>query len=145
MKPKGTKSLYGRIREILEAARIGVVRAVNTTQVVANWMIGREIVEEQQWGSAKARYGERLLEDVSELLAKAYGRGYSATNLCWFRQFFLAYPDLCHKQIHHTVREEFIPTCLGAAADNHHAPRSESWQPGQLHPNLSWILILFTP
>jgi hypothetical protein len=36
--------LYGRIQRILESARMGVARTVNTTQVVANWMIGREIV-----------------------------------------------------------------------------------------------------
>ncbi len=44
MKKKQTKGLYGRIRQILEAARTGVARTVNTTQVVANWLIGREIV-----------------------------------------------------------------------------------------------------
>ena len=42
--------IYDRIREILESVRINVARAVNTTQVVANWLIGREIVEEEQLG-----------------------------------------------------------------------------------------------
>ena len=49
--------LYGRVREILEAARAGVVRTVNTTQVVANWLIGREIVEQEQQGWHRAEYG----------------------------------------------------------------------------------------
>jgi len=34
--------LYQRIRQILESARASVARSVNTTQVVANWLIGRE-------------------------------------------------------------------------------------------------------
>jgi len=38
---------YQRIREILELAQARVARTVNTTQVVANWLIGREIVEEE--------------------------------------------------------------------------------------------------
>ena len=37
--------VYDRIREILESARASVARSVNSTQVVANWLIGREIVE----------------------------------------------------------------------------------------------------
>ena len=45
-KPKkavaGTPRLYSRIRSILESARASVARTVNATQVVANWLIGRE-------------------------------------------------------------------------------------------------------
>ena len=47
--------VYKRIGQILESARAGVARSVNTTQVVANWLVGREIVEEEQKGKAKAR------------------------------------------------------------------------------------------
>ncbi len=43
-------SLYERIRQILESARTNMARTVNTTQVVANWLIGREIVEEELKG-----------------------------------------------------------------------------------------------
>ena len=43
--------IYERIREILESARTTVARSVNTTQVVANWLIGREIVEEELYCS----------------------------------------------------------------------------------------------
>jgi hypothetical protein len=65
MKQKpGEGSLYQRIRDILESARTGVVRTVNTTQVVANWLIGREIVEEEQHGARRARYGGHLLEEL---------------------------------------------------------------------------------
>jgi hypothetical protein len=41
------------VREILDAARAGVARTVNTTQVAANWLIGREIVEEDSEGGAE--------------------------------------------------------------------------------------------
>lgn len=66
MKAKPNDSLYGRIREILETARTNVARSVNTTQVVANWLIGREIVEEEQKGQKRAGYGQRLIRDLSE-------------------------------------------------------------------------------
>ncbi len=64
----GTPRLYDRIRKILETARASVARSVNTTQVVAYWLIGREIVEEDQQGRKRARYGERLLSELADKL-----------------------------------------------------------------------------
>ena len=63
-----TPRLYNRIRKILESARASVARSVNTTQVVAYWLIGREIVEEEQQGRRRARYGERLLSELADKL-----------------------------------------------------------------------------
>jgi hypothetical protein len=54
-----------RVREILESARAGAARSVNTAQVVANWMIGREIVEEEQKGRRRAGYAEGLVAQLS--------------------------------------------------------------------------------
>ena len=91
---KAAKPLFSRVREILDAARARVVRTVNTTQVAANWLIGREIVEEEQRGQRRAGYGAKLLADLSTRLTAEFGRGYSADNLEAFRQFYLDYPQL---------------------------------------------------
>ena len=48
MAPSKVSPIYQRIRQILESARVNVARSVNTTQVMAYWLIGREIVEEEQ-------------------------------------------------------------------------------------------------
>src|SRR6266478_210053 len=98
MKKKQTKGLYGRIREILEAARAGMARTVNTTQVVANWLIGREIVEEEQQGRRRARHGARLMHALAARLHEQYGAGYGLANLKLFKQFYLAYPELPRAQ-----------------------------------------------
>ena len=37
---KKEAALYWRVREILESAKAGVARTVNSTQVLANWLIG---------------------------------------------------------------------------------------------------------
>ena len=58
----------------------------------AAWQIGREIVEHLQGGEDRAGYGEALIEALSEQLRGRFGRGYSTTNLRYFRTFFLAYP-----------------------------------------------------
>ena len=143
---KGTP-LYRRIRQILESARTNVARSVNTTQVVANWLIGREIVEEEQRGSRKAEYGQRLIAELSEKLQQDYGAGYSATNLKLFRQFFLAYPGLRSREIGHTLRDQSslsnvnnFPVAVPLKSGIGHTLCDQSWQPGLLHPNLSWSL-----
>jgi hypothetical protein len=84
--------LFNRVVSILEQARGNVVRAVNTNMVLAYWLIGREIVEEVQGGVERAEYGEQVLENLSARLTEHYGKGYSVTNLKYFRLFFQAYP-----------------------------------------------------
>ena len=94
---------YARVREILESARGNLARSVNTTQVVANWLIGREIVEEEQRGQKRADYGERLLADLSVRLQADYGKGFSIQNLEHFRDFYLTYVGLVVLPIPHAA------------------------------------------
>jgi predicted nuclease of restriction endonuclease-like (RecB) superfamily len=132
-------SLYERIRQILETARTSVSRTVNTTQVLSNWLIGREIVEEEQQGKRRAGYGEKVIEDLSIKLRHEFGTGYSVQNLRFIRQFYLTYPILLgDSKIRYALRSE---SSINGNFKKHtipHAVRSESWQPGRLNPNLSW-------
>lgn len=127
--------LFDRIRDILESARSNIARTVNTTQVVANWLIGREIVEEEQQGKRRAGYGFKLLSDLSEQLGRDYGRGYSVDNLEAFRQFYLQYPSLISETVN---RNLVIPTISETVSRKLVETASDSWQPGMLNPNLSW-------
>lgn len=165
VRSKQPAAFYRRIREILESARAGVARSVNTTQVVSNWLIGREIVEEEQRGENRAQYGKQLIATLSKRLTKDYGSGYSIQSLFYFKQFYLTYPSLVQQAasfhaargelgtgrelpILHAVRGESAVSKSDAArrnfelstlsADIGHAARGKSWQPGRLHPNLSW-------
>jgi predicted nuclease of restriction endonuclease-like (RecB) superfamily len=87
------EGLFERVVAILDRARGEVVRSLNVQTVGAYWLIGREIVEAVQSGSARAVYGERILEDLSHRLAARYGKGFSPQNLRNFRQFYLTYRD----------------------------------------------------
>lgn len=60
--------------------------------VVAYWNVGRYIVEFEQHGNAKAKYGTGLLTNLSKLLSAKLGRGYSRPNLNNMRKFYLVYP-----------------------------------------------------
>jgi len=61
--------------------------------VEAYWLIGQRIVQEEQRGSNRAVYGERLLANLSRELSASLGKGFSYANLRNFRQFYLTYPD----------------------------------------------------
>ncbi len=164
----GDKALYGRIAQILEEARSHVVRTVNSAQVAANWLIGKEIVEEEQRGEKRAGYGEEMIESLGKALCCGYGRGYSATNLRLMRQFYLAFPTLLSGSapIHHTVCDESsnaadcgklgqplpdeselsarVTTKHHTACDESLSPPKHQALPGELtgastlNPNLSW-------
>ena len=86
--------LYERIRQILESARGSAARTGNTTQLVVNWLMEREIVEEEQKGLRQAGYGERLIRDLAMRLTFEYGSGYILANLKFFRKLYLEYPGL---------------------------------------------------
>jgi hypothetical protein len=86
-------SLFDRIVSILEEARARVVRSVNSEMVLAYWQIGRELVQSFQEGTARAEYGKLLIEELSRRLAEGVGRGFSTTNLRYFRTFYLGYKD----------------------------------------------------
>lgn len=131
-----TTALLGRVREILDAARTHVARTVNTTQVIANWLIGREMVEEEQRGKRRAGYGQQLVTQLSAQLTAAYGKGWSSQSLFYMKQFYLAYPGLLPEgEFLHAVRGEAVAAAIV------HAPRGQSsaWKPGVLHPHLAWM------
>ncbi|MBD3892580.1 MAG: DUF1016 family protein [Hydrogenophaga sp.] len=94
-----------RVVTIIDQARTNVLRAVNSNMVIAYWLIGREIVQALQGGEERADYGSRLLAELSESLKRRYGRGFSATNLKYFRLFFQAYANRS-PEIRHEPRDE---------------------------------------
>jgi predicted nuclease of restriction endonuclease-like (RecB) superfamily len=149
-KPKpAAPAIFDRVQVILDSAQSHAARSVNTTQVVANWLIGREIVEEQQQGAKRAGYGEKILPELALRLKNQGTRGYSELTLRLCRQFYLSYPDLPGTEICYAVRNKLGRSRIHLAlSDQSTAPilvpqileaaRSTEWQPGLLHPSLSW-------
>jgi predicted nuclease of restriction endonuclease-like (RecB) superfamily len=90
--PKSYSNLFGRIANILVEARTKVVREINKAQVLAYWEIGREIIEFEQKGKARAEYGEELIKRLSEDMTEKFGKGFSEMNLRNMRRFYLEFP-----------------------------------------------------
>ena len=129
------EDLYDRIRNIFESSHIKVACTVNTVQVLSNWLIGYAIVEAEQQGQQRAEYGDKSLQNLSAQLTQEFGKGYSHSTLKLMRQFYLSFPRLIPPdQISYALRSQFtsIPELTSLSTPN------PSWQPGELHPNLSW-------
>ena len=90
------------IKEILSNARKRAYSAVNTAMVEAYWNIGKRIVEEEQEGKDRASYGKEIIKNISEELTKEFGKGFSTTNIKYFRQFYILYPNV----IGHSVSDQ---------------------------------------
>jgi len=58
---------------------------------VTYFEVGRLIVEEEQGGKARAKYGTGLLVKLSEILNERFEKGYSETTLRSARKFYLVY------------------------------------------------------
>lgn len=108
VKAPSAHSLFGRVVSILEQARANVVRSVNSNMTIAYWLIGREIVQELQGGDERAEYGQRVIEDLSEKLKHRYGKGFSETNLKYFRLFYQTYAERV-PEIRHNAGDELKP------------------------------------
>ncbi len=111
--------LFDRVVANLEQARSRVVRSVNSEMVLAYWHIGREIVEVLQAGEERAEYGNRVIEQLAARLRTRYGRGFSTTNLRYFRIFYQVYADRT-PEIRQTASGELGPAQV--SVKNRHSP-----------------------
>lgn len=85
-------NLVSHISDLWENARSEAIIAVNSSLLMASWQTGQYIVEFEQQGSAKAKYGEALLVNLAKDLTRLRGRGFSRSNLTYMRKFYLAFP-----------------------------------------------------
>lgn len=80
-----------RIQETNELLQQNAVKAVNTYLTLRNWLIGFYIVEFEQKGGDRAKYGTKLLENIAKNIDV---RGLTASELSRCRQFYITYPQI---------------------------------------------------
>lgn len=87
------EALSDRIETLMVEARNKIAVAVNTTMVYTYYEIGRYIVEDEQEGENRARYGKQVLAELSVRLTERLGKGWSLENLTAIRRFYLVYSN----------------------------------------------------
>ena len=70
------------------------ISAVNHSLTIRNWLFGNYIVEYEQNGEDRAKYGTELLKKLADRLSGKSIKGLSDRNLRNCRQFYLVYPAI---------------------------------------------------
>ena len=70
------------------------ISAVNQSLTIRNWLFGHYIVEFEQNGKDRARYGTELLKNIADTFSTKNIKGLSERSLRNCRQFYLAYPGI---------------------------------------------------
>lgn len=83
--------ILGKVIQLLNKAKTEIISSVNRKMVYTYYEIGRIIVEEEQKGQERAKYGQQLIYELSEKLSKEFGKGFSSTNIKQMRGFYQTY------------------------------------------------------
>lgn len=84
--------LLTSIKEVILQARDKAFRNTNSVLLDMYWQIGKLIVENEQQGKSKAKYGKEVIKNLAQTLTIEFGKGFDESNLRNIRQFYLAFP-----------------------------------------------------
>ncbi len=80
--------------EIIDNAQKAAYRAVNSTLVIRNWLLGKRIFEEDLKGKKRAEYGNKLISLLADELTKKYGKGFTYRSLYNYIRFYKSFPQI---------------------------------------------------
>lgn len=78
---------------LVQASRQDAALHVNAIQLLTYFTIGKWIVDVQQNGEQKAKYGEQVVVKLAERLTQEFGRGFARETIKNMRRFYLIYQD----------------------------------------------------
>ena len=85
------ESLVGRINQVQNVLQSQAAHAINLALTARNWLVGYYIVEFEQHGEDRAKYGEKLLKTLAKRLNR---RGFGERRLYEFRLTYIVYPQI---------------------------------------------------
>ncbi len=86
-------SLFQKSKKLIDNARSNMGQMANAITVITSFLLGHYIVEQEQQGQERAKYGSKVIDSLSSYLTSEYGRGFSRSNVAGMRQFYLTYKD----------------------------------------------------
>ena len=84
-------SLVGRINFVQDALQAQAAHAVNLSLTARNWLVGYYIVEFEQRGEDRAKYGDKLMNRLANRINR---KGFEQRRLRDYRRIYLVYPQL---------------------------------------------------
>lgn len=75
MQPEN-QGFYKEVVDLLNSSRNKAKKSVDSIMTYTYYEVGKRIAEEEQTGKKRAEYGKQLLENLSKILTKEFGKGW---------------------------------------------------------------------
>ena len=85
------ESLVGHINQVQDVLQAQAAHAVNLSLTSRNWLVGYYIVEYEQHGEDRAKYGDNLINRLAKEINR---KGFEPRSLRLYRRIYLIYPQL---------------------------------------------------
>lgn len=85
------ESLVGHINQVQDVLQAQAAHAVNLSLTARNWLVGYYIVEFEQNGEDRAKYGDNLINRLAKEINR---KGFEPRRLRDYRHIYLVYPQL---------------------------------------------------
>jgi len=138
--------LIKSFRQTNALLKLHVIKAINVNLTIRNWLFGYFIVEFEQKGSDRAKYGEFLLKKLSERLAKYDISNTHERELRRYRLFYQRYPQIGQAvlsrldttEIRETLSPKFEEDQIRGTLSPALTEQNKSVLPEKLLTHLSW-------
>ena len=92
-----TDDIVEDVVAIIQSAQATAHRAIDTTLVRRNWLVGMRIVnEELKSGARSETYGRKVVPRLAGELTHRLGKGYTRTSLYQYVKFYRMFPEIVH-------------------------------------------------
>lgn len=85
------ESLVGQINQVQDVLQAQAAHAVNLSLTARNWLVGYYIVEYEQHGEDRAKYGDKLINRLAKDINR---KGFEPRRLREYRQIYIVYPSI---------------------------------------------------
>lgn len=99
------ESLVGHINQVQDVLQSQAAHAVNLALTARNWLVGYYIVEFEQHGEDRAKYGEKLINRLAERINK---KGFEPRRLREYRSVYLVYPAMAVEVIKYIQSNHYL-------------------------------------
>lgn len=123
--------LISAVQDLDDTLRRRAASAVNVALTGRNWLIGAWIVEFEQNGEDRAKYGDQL---ISEIARAASVKGLSVSNIRSCRQFYAVYPRISQALSDQFGHDLGVDTSLLAVAQRIHQTVTGEFKNGLATP-----------
>ena len=107
------ESLVGRINLVHDVLQEQAAHAVNLSLTARNWLVGYYIVEYEQSGKDRAKYGEKLINRLSKRINR---KGFEPRSLRIYRRIYKVYSQLNYEVGSYLQRNSLSTSVIGVSS-----------------------------